>query len=149
MSAAIFDLAGGDSCVSGDDMAIRKPHDESRIVGASIGIDEEPRKPRQKCGSTENTGEMACDPSRANIVGDVTVELFLRQTERAIGLWQRICRMITKEEDARLETSSIRSTGSSAAPGGGEIGTAGSTIGFLMIQKVARITIPSQAQNDL
>ena len=105
MSAAIFDLIGVDSCVSGDDMAIRKPHDESRIVGASIGIDEEPRKPRQKCGSPENTGEMACDPSRANIVGDVTVELFLRQTERAIGLWQCVCRMITKEEDARLETS--------------------------------------------
>ena len=48
---------------------------------------------------------MACDPSRANIVGDMTVELFLGQAERAIGSWQRVCRMITKEEDARLKAS--------------------------------------------
>ncbi len=49
---------------------------------------------------------MARSPrSRANIVGDVTVELFPGKTERAIGYWQRVDRVIAKEEDARRKAS--------------------------------------------
>src|SRR6202023_2992793 len=105
MRAAIFDLFGADSCVSGDYIAVRKPHDECWIVGAAIGIDEEARKPRQNCRSAETTREIAGDPGRANIVGDVTVELFSCQTERAIGFWKRVGRVIAKEQDTRRTVS--------------------------------------------
>ena len=105
MRAAIFDLLGANSRVSGDYIAIRKAHDEGWIVDAAIGIDEEARKPRQNCRSAEARCEAAGDPGRANIVGDVTVELFPGKTERAIGYWQRVDRVIAKEEDARRKAS--------------------------------------------
>ena len=105
MRVAIFDLFGANSCVSGDYIAVREPHDECWIVGAAIGIDEEARKPRQNCRSAETASETAGDPGRANIVGDVTVELFSGQTERAIGFWQRVGRVIAKEEDTRRKAT--------------------------------------------
>src|SRR5450631_2517459 len=103
--ASGFDLSGINSRVTGDDMTVRKPHDEGGIVSAAIGIDEEARKPRQNRGSPKNTGQMAGDPGGANIVGDVTGELFLGQTEGAIGAWQRVSRVIAKKEDARRKVS--------------------------------------------
>ena len=105
MRAAIFDLRGVDLHISGDYIAVRKPHDESWIVGTAIGIDEEARKPRQNCGRPKNTGQMARDPGGTNIVGDVTAELFLGQAEGAIGFWQRVRRVIAKEEDACLKAA--------------------------------------------
>ena len=101
MRAAIFDLFGADCCVSGNYIAVRKPHDECWIVAAAIGIDKEARKPRQNCRCAETASETAGDPGRANIVGDVTVELLSGQTERAIGFRQRVGRVIAKEQDTR------------------------------------------------
>ena len=104
-SAAMFDLFGANSGVSRDDIAVRKPHDECWIVGAAIRIDEEPRKSRKNGRGAKNLGETAGDPGGANIIGDMTGELLLAQTKRAIGFWQRVRRVVAKEEDARRKIS--------------------------------------------
>src|SRR5262249_52094706 len=89
--------------VARNDGAIREPHDQRRIVGTAVGIDQQPRKAGHKCRTAEfrrKTARYRLDP---DIIGDMALKLLRRQSERGILRRQRISGMIGNEDDSPLQ----------------------------------------------
>ena len=61
--------------IAGDDGAVRDAHHQRRVVAAAIGVDQQARIGCQQGGGTKPRGECARQPSRANVIGDVTGEM--------------------------------------------------------------------------
>ena len=86
--------------IAGDERAVRDPHDEGRVVGAAVRVDQEAREARQDRRSSEAGGEVARDRRGADVPGDVARQLAGRQAERAVHARQRVRGVVAQEEQA-------------------------------------------------
>ena len=89
-----------DKRIARNDGAVRHPHDQGRIIGAAIGIDEKARKCGHERRTAEPLGEAARHRLDPDVIGNMPFELLGRQTERAIFLRNGISGVIGEEDDA-------------------------------------------------
>ena len=88
--------------IAGHNAAVGKLHDQGRIVGTAIEVDEKARPARQYRRRIERFGKSPCHLRRSDVIGNVGLEQFRRETERAIGPGQRIRRVIADEQQAAV-----------------------------------------------
>ena len=93
------------------DGAVGEAHDQGRVVPAPVGIDDEPREPGEDRRSPEAPGERAGHGRRADVVGDVALELGFRQAEIAQIRRHRVGSVVAQDQDARFDGPEMISTG--------------------------------------
>ena len=64
-----------DPRIAGHDGAVRDPHDEGRVIGAAIGIDEQAREAVMRRRTAERLREAARDRLDPDVIGDMALEL--------------------------------------------------------------------------
>ena len=78
------DFVGVGLRVARHDRAVGIAHDKGRIVGAAVGIDQQPREGRENRRRREPARQRARKRGRADVVGDMPLQRRARQTERRI-----------------------------------------------------------------
>ncbi len=89
--------------VSRHDRAVGKAHDESRIVQAPIGVDDQARKGRQHGRRAELGRERAGHVRGADVVGDVPLERLARQSERPVTRRNGVGGVIADDQSSGVE----------------------------------------------
>ena len=97
-----FALLRREGIVSRHDGAVIELANERRIVLATIGVDQQPRKIGDQRRHAEQGREFARHRLDADIVGDVAIEFRRRQAEAAIVVGQVAAGMIGQKHDASL-----------------------------------------------
>ncbi len=87
--------------VAGDDGPVRQPHDEGRIVGAAVGVDQQAREAGEDRGGGEPRGQRLGEEGGTGIPRDVALELGRRQPERGEFRGHVVGSMVAEDEEGR------------------------------------------------
>ena len=113
-----------DPGVAGHHRPVGKPHDQGRVVPAAVRIDEQAREPGEDRRGAEPAGEGPRHRGRADVVGDVALELGFRHAEIAEIRRHRVGGMVAQEQHAGFRLPSRISTGRGSTAGSGDARTA-------------------------
>ena len=103
--------------VAGDDGAVGQAHDERGVVGAAVGVDQQPRVARQHApGRPVRPRARASRCGGADVVGDVALQLLGGQPQGAVAGRNGVAGVVAEQDQACVGTARAgRNSSSSSA----------------------------------
>lgn len=99
---AVGSFAGVEAAIARYHRPVGQPHNQGRIVGSAVGIDQQPRVARQHGRHAKRGRKRTGDRGGSDIIGDVPAKLFARQAEGPVPRWQGVVCMIAQDDQASI-----------------------------------------------